>query len=203
MRFIGWLFAGVLLILVGWIGGPVAMASYRVAMATERESAREAVANALVEAHARPVKDGFRINLTIVTDYTPVRDCGYDPDKLLYDDKVPFLKSPEWGLDILRRRAMTDFNMIVPEYRAMHLAAHHAVPALAALTECLESPFAPLCRGVVDRMIATADAAQAKKTAELQAFFREQDQAILCTFLDGAAARRGITKTAAATKPAS
>lgn len=205
MRFIGWLFGALLLILVGWIGGPVAMASYREATATNPKLARLQTGKDLVDAYRRPAADGFRLNLSIYVpppDYKPVRACGYDPDILFKNENVAFLQSADWGFEVLQRRASADQARIVDDNRAEHFANHHAVAMMAALTQCLDSPLAALCRGRVDRMTAAADAATAKELAELQDFSREQNQAILCTFLDGAAARRGIAKTAAAPKPA-
>lgn len=206
MRFIMWLFAAVLLILLGWIGGPVAMATYRVAVATHPDGAKLQVAETLLDAYRRPAAGPFRLNLSIVhtpPDYRPVRTCGYDPDILFKNENVAFLQSADWGFDVLQRRASADQTRIVDDYRAEYLANHHAVATMAALSQCLDSPLAALCRRQVDRMAAAADAAGAKELAELQDFTRKQNHAILCTFLDGAAARRGITKTAAATKPAS
>ncbi|WP_439538325.1 hypothetical protein [Sphingomonas sp.] len=205
MRFIGWLFAAVLLILLGWIGGPVAMATYRVAMATDPAVARSQTAEDLLDAYRRPPAEAFRLNLSIVytpPDYRSARACGYDPDILFKDENVAFLQSADWGFEVLQRRASADQVRIIDDYRAEHFAKHHAVGTMAALSQCLNSPLAALCRGRVDRMTAAADAAGAKELAELQDVTRKQNQAILCTFLDGAAARRGIAKTAAATKPA-
>ncbi|MEG3179882.1 hypothetical protein [Sphingomonas sp. LT1P40] len=186
--------------MLGWIGGPVAMTSYRVATSANANVARYAVAGALVETHQRSGEDGFRFKITIMTDYAPIRACGYDPAILLQSEKVPFLLSADWGYEVLRRREARDFKAITRESRASHFAEHHSVATMAALTECLNSPFAPLCRGKVDRMTIAADAAEAKQIAESQAFAREQDAGILCTFLDGAAARRGIAKLVTAPK---
>lgn len=197
MRFIGWLLGALLLIAAGWIGGPVAMASYRVATATDPAAARQMVALTLVEAHASWAGDN-----TPPSRNAAIRACGYDPAVLLRDEKLPFLRSADWGSEVLRRRAAGDYEAIAREPRASHLAVHHSTITLAALTECLGTPLATFCRGKVDRMIAAVDGADAKKIAETQAFAREQDHAILCTFLDGAAARRGIAKTTPAPKPA-
>ena len=205
MRFIGWLFAAVLLILLGWIGGPVAMASYRVAMATHPAVAKLQVAEDLLDAYRRPAAGPFRLNLSIVytpPDYRPARACGYDPNIIFKDENVAFLQSADWGFEVLQRRASADQARIVDDFRAEHFANHHAVVTMAALSQCLDSPLAALCRGRVDRMASAADAAGAKELAELQDVSRKQNQAILCTFLDGAAVRRGIAKIAAATKPA-
>lgn len=205
MRFIGWLFAAVLLILLGWIGGPVAMATYRVATATHPAVARSQTAEDLLDAYRRPPADAFRLNLSIVytpPDYRPARACGYDPDIIFKDENVAFLQSADWGFEVLQRRASADQVRIVDDYRAEHFANHHAVATMAALSQCLDSPLAALCRGRVDRMAADADAAGAKELADLQDVSRKQNQAILCTFLDGAAARRGISKIAPAPKPA-
>ncbi len=197
MRFIGWLLGALLLILVGWFGGPVAMASYRVATAADPSAARQIVATALIEAHAARAGDN-----TAPSRDAAIRACGYDPAVLLRDEKVPFLRSADWGSEVLRRRAAGDYGAIAREPSASHMAVHHSTVKLAALTECLGTPLVAFCRGQVDQMIAAVDGAAAKKIAETQAFAREQDQAILCTFLDGAAAKRGIAKMTPAPKPA-
>lgn len=205
MRFVGWVFAAVLLILLGWIGGPVAMTSYREAMATNPNLVRRQTAEDLVNTYRRHAADGYRMNLSIVDappDYRPVRACGYDPEAILKNENVPFLQSADWGFEVLQRRASSDDARVVDDNRANYLAEHHTVVTMAALSQCVASPFASLCRGRVDRLAALADAAGAKEIAELRDFSHKQNQAILCTFLDGVAARRGIAKTAAAPKPA-
>lgn len=205
MRFIGWMFAGVLLIIVGWIGGPAAMASYREATAPSPDVTKLQVAEDLIDAHRRSVIGGFRVNLSIVAappDYTPVRACGYDPEALLKNENLPFWRSTDWGFDVLQRRASADLTRIGDEHRADHLAKHHPIATMTVLSQCLNSPLASLCRDRVDRMVSIADSAGAKEVAELRDFSREQNKAILCTFLDGAAERRGIAKNAPASKPA-
>ncbi|MCR5872164.1 hypothetical protein LRS12_16490 [Sphingomonas sp. J344] len=180
------------------------MASYRVGTAADAKVAREVVAEELFEAHQRAIVDGYRLNLTVdSTRYNePIRACGYDPENLLYEENVPFRVSTDWGFEVLQFRAGQAFASIAREERVTHLAAQHSPATMAALAQCLNSPIAPLCRGQVGRMMAAADTAVAKEVRETQAFAKEQDQAILCTFLDGAAARRGIAKTTTAPKPA-
>ncbi len=204
MRFAAWLFGGLLLIAAGWVGGPVAVASYRVATAADPNIARLQVARDLVDVSQRPVADGFRLNLTLdfTRHHAAIKACGYDPEKLLTEEGVPYLRSTDWGVDVLQQRAADDFATITQGERVMHLTKHHSTALMTVLTECLGTPLAALCRGQVDRIIAAADSANAKEVAETQAFSREQDQAILCTYLDGAAARRGIAKTTTAPKPA-
>ncbi|WP_422057617.1 hypothetical protein [Sphingomonas sp.] len=205
MRFVGWLFAAALMILLGWIGGPVAMTSYREAMAANPDLVKIQAAEDLVKTYRRHAAGGYRLNLSIVDtppDYNPVRACGYDPEAILKNENVPFLQSADWGFEVLQRRASGDYARVVDDNRASYLAEHHSVATMAALSQCLASPFASLCRGRVDRLAALADAAGAKELADLRDFARKQNQAILCTFLDGAAARRGITKTAAVAKAA-
>jgi hypothetical protein len=201
MRFIGWLFAAVLLILVGWIGGPVAMASYRVATAAKPDSARYVVAEALIDAHSDRDADGVHGQSSKSADDALIRECGYDAAALLGGEKGAFLRSADWGAEVLRQRATTEFAAVTPAMQAQHLAETRSVSTLAALTACLKSPLAQLCRSLVDPMVLNASAASSKSIAENQQFLREQDQAILCTFLDGAAARRGIAKIGPAPKP--
>lgn len=201
MRFIGWLLGALLLILIGWIGGPVAMASYRVATAAKPDSARYVVAQALIDAHSDRGADGVHGHSSLSDNDALIRACGYDPAVLLGEEKGPFLRSADWGAEVLRQRAAIDFGDVTPTMQAHHLAETRSVPTLAALTGCLKSPFAQLCRRIVDPMVLKASAASSKSIAENQQFLREQDQAILCTFLDGAAAKRGIAKTMPAPAP--
>ncbi|RYD65941.1 MAG: hypothetical protein EOP58_06510 [Sphingomonadales bacterium] len=202
MRFMGWLLGAIVLICLGWIGGPVAMASYRVATATVPDAARYGVARALVDAHADRGQDGVHGHSFKVEDDAPISACGYDAAALLGNEKGAFRRSPDWGAVVVRQRAMTDFGEVIPTMQAHNLAETQSVQTLAALTACLNSPFARLCRKIVDPMVETANTASSNEIAANQDFLRDQDQAILCTFLDGAAARRGITKIAPAPKPA-
>ncbi len=203
MRFIGWLFAGVLLILVGWIGGPAAMVSYRVATGADPDVERHQIADDLVTAYERHLEGRYRLNLTIHTrpDHAPIKACGYDPNELLSDEKGPFLLSADWGSEVLRQRAGLASAIMVHTHRTDYVVARHWPAAMAALTQCLDTPFAPLCRRYVGSMIVEADTAKGKEIAENKSFLQKQDQAILCTYLDGAAARRGITKIAPAPQP--
>ena len=202
MRFVASLLGALLLIAAGWIGGPVAMTSYRVATATNPDSARYVVAKALIHAHSDRGLDGVHGHSSKSADDALIRECGYDAAALLGEEKGAFLRSADWGAEVLRQRAAIEFGAVTPTMQAHHLAETRAVPTLAALTACLKSPFAQLCRRIVDPMVVKASAASSKSIAENQQFLREQDQAILCTFLDGAAAKRGIAKATPAPKPA-
>lgn len=204
MRFIGWLFAAVLLILLGWIGGPVGMAAYRLATKPYPEAVQHQISDDLVRTYESEIEGHYRLNLSIniKPDYAPIKACGYDPREILGEEKVPFLLSTDWGTEVLRIRAGLAKATIEHELRTDYVVTQYSPLALVALTQCIDTPFAPMCRGQIRGMIAAADAQHTKKLSENKKFLDDQDQAILCTFLDGAAARRGIAKTAAATKPA-
>lgn len=202
MRLVGWLFGAVSFVLLGWIGGPVAMASYQVTFTDQPERARVGVADALLQARDRPFETEARLNLSIASRNPEVWACGYDPDIVLGDEKVPYLVSADWGYRVLRRREQADFKKMVRDYRAAYFARHHSAATMAGLTECLASPMARFCRRAIDRMIGAADVAEAKAFAESEAFARQQDHRIRCDFLDGAAKRRGIAKDSAAPKSA-
>lgn len=203
MRFIGWMFSALLLILVGWIGGPAAMAIYRVATGADPEVQRHQIADNLVTAYDRHLEGRYRLNLTIHTlpDQAPIKACGYDPNELLDDEKVPFLLSADWGSEVLRQRARLASAIMVHTHRTDYVVARHSPAAMAALTQCLDTPFDSLCRRYVASIIVEADSAKRKEIAENESFLKKQDQAILCTYLDGAAARRGIAKAAPASQP--
>lgn len=201
MRFIGWLFAAVLLILLGWIGGPVAMLSYRVATAINPEGARESVADALLGAYHTMPSDQTVLQST-GPDTTSVRACGYPPYPLLREDGVPFSKTIDWGITVLNFRADRDDERDLRYVRTEAFAKTHSVAIMAALITCRDAPLERFCRARVEQMTVEADRANAKALAELRVIGEATDQRILCTYLDGAAARRGITKTAPAPKPA-
>lgn len=201
MRFIGWLLGALLLIAAGWIGGPVAMASYRVATAFEPDAARRTIATALDDAHERA--DGVEPRMASMSyDEQAVRACGYEVETLLQDEKVPFRMSADWGMIVLNSRAGMERERTRRMERVGHYAESHQATTLAALTACLDSSFTSICRPWVNEMAEEADRANAKALAEWSEFIREQDLQIKCTFLDGAAARRGISKTAPAPKAA-
>lgn len=202
MRFIGWLFAAVLVVFVGWLGGPVAMQSYRVATAADPEGAKQSVADALLGAyHTAPA--GQTTLQSSGPDISSVRACGYPPDPLLREEGVPFSRTVDWGITVLNFRASRDYERDLRHVRVEALAKSHSVAAMAALISCRDTPLERFCRPRVAQMTAEADRANAKAIAELRAMGQATDRRILCTFLDGAAARRGIAKAAPAPKPAS
>jgi len=201
MRFIGWLFAAVLFILLGWIGGPVAMLSYRVATAINPEGARESVADALLGAYHTVPADRTVLQST-GPDTTSVRACGYPPYPLLREDGVPFSKTIDWGIAVLNFRADRDDERDLRYVRAEAFAKTHSVAIMAALITCRDTPLERFCRTRVEQMTVEADRANAKALAELRVMGEATDRRILCTYLDGAAARRGIAKAAPAPKSA-
>jgi hypothetical protein len=197
MRFILWLVSAVLLVLAGWIGGPVAVHSYRVATAANPERARQAVAYALLDAY-RAAPDGAVALQSTGPDTASVRGCGYDPATLLREAGVPFSKSIDWDVTSLNLRAVQSRERGVRDIRAESLANTQSTVIMSALTACHNTPLEPLCRGRVADMIAAIDGTEAQALADIQAMARDSDRRILCTYLDGAAARRSIAKAAPA-----
>lgn len=200
MRFIIWLLSIVVLIIAGWIGAPVAMQSYRVATAANPERARQAVADTLLHAY-QPAPDGPVTLQSTGPDAASVRACGYDPAALLREEGVPFSKSIDWDITSLNLRAAQSRKGSIREIRAEALAKTQSTSVLAALTACRDTPLEPVCRGRVAHMIAAADGIEAKSLADIGAMAADSDRRILCTYLDGAAARRGIAKVAPAPNP--
>ena len=201
MRFIGWLFAAVLLILLGWAGGPVAMASYRVATSDTPDLARARIARGLDEAYERALAVEQPLS-SMGFDENSVRACGYDPQTILHEENLPFRLSTDWGMILLNNRAGAERERVESGFRVAHYAGSYWPATIAALTTCLDTPLASICQRRIETMAEAAKRANAKELAEARDFSRKQDLRIKCTFLDGAAARRGIAKIAPAPKPA-
>ncbi|MBA4761219.1 MAG: hypothetical protein H2053_05395 [Sphingomonas sp.] len=197
MRFFLWLLSVVALVLAGWIGGPVAMQSYRVATATNPERARQAVAYALLDAY-RDAPDGAIAPPSTGPDTASVRECGYDPATLLREDGVPFSKSIDWDITSLNLRAGQSHARGVRDIRAESLAKTQSTVLMSALIACHDTPLESVCRGRVAQMTAAIDGQEGQALADIRAMGRDSDRRILCAYLDGAAARRGITKAAPA-----
>jgi hypothetical protein len=194
MRFILWLVSAVFLVLAGWIGGPVAVHSYRIATAANPERARQAVAYALLDAY-QDAPDGAVAPQSTGPDTASVRGCGHDPATLLREEGVPFSRSIDWDITSLNLRAVQSRERGVRDIRAESLAKTQSTVAMSALIACQDTPLQPLCRGRVAEMNAATDGMEAKALADIRAMARDSDRRILCTYLDGAAARRGIAKT--------
>lgn len=200
MRFMLWLVSAVLLVLAGWIGGPVAMHSYRVATAANPERARQAVAYALLDAY-RAAPDGAVTSQSTGPDTASVRGCGYDPATLLREEGIPFSKSIDWDITSLNLRAVQGRERGVRDIRAESLAKTQSTVMMSALIACHDTPLEPVCRGRVADMTAAIDGIEAQALEDIRAMARDSDRRILCTYLDGAAARRGIAKAAPAPQP--
>lgn len=201
MRFIGWLFGAILLILVGWIGGPVAMASYRVATASDPDFERRIAASALLDARSR-ASAGIIELIDPATDTEAVRACGYDPDIILGETNLPFLQTVDWSLTLLNIQADRADEMMTRRLRNVALASTYSAATMTALATCLDSPLKGICLPRVEKMSGDADKINITELAKERVFSGEQTLRIKCTFLDGAAARRGIAKSAPTPKPA-
>ncbi|WP_066660590.1 MULTISPECIES: hypothetical protein [unclassified Sphingomonas] len=202
MRFIVWLLSAMLFVAVGWIGAPVAWHSYRAATAPNPERARQAVADALLRAYAA-APDGPATLQSGGPDTASVRGCSYDPAALLREEGVPFSKSVDWDVTSLNLRAAHSRKDGMREIRAEALAKTHSTAMLAALTACRDTPLERVCRAQLARMVAAADRTEAQALAQIAVMARESDRRILCSYLDGAAARRGIAKAAPTPQPTS
>lgn len=197
MRFMLWLVSVVLLVLAGWIGGPVAVQNYRVATAANPELARQAVAYALLDAY-QDAPDGAVTPQSTGPDTASVHGCGYDPAPLLREEGIPFSKSIDWDITSLNLRAVQSRERGVRDIRAESLAKTQSTVMMSALIACHDTPLEPVCRGRVAKMTAAIDGMEAQALADIRAMARDSDRRILCTYLDGAAARRGIAKAAPA-----
>ncbi|QDX25329.1 hypothetical protein FPZ54_04325 [Sphingomonas suaedae] len=201
MRFIGWLLGALLLILVGWIGGPVAMASYRVATASDPDFERRIAASALLDARSR-ASAGIIELIDPATDTEAVRACGYDPDIMLRETDVPFLQTVDWTLTLLNLQADRADEMTMRRLRSVALARTYSAETMTALATCLDSPLKGQCLPHVEKMSNDADKINMAELTKERVFSREQTLRIKCIFLDGAADRRGIAKSTPAPNPA-
>jgi hypothetical protein len=183
------IFLSLLLLATGAVFGPVLVAAAQSAMVEDSELAQANEASRLLEAY-RSTLEPMLLLLTI--EMPNPADCGYDQR----EDLLPFDGSAEeeWRaylyLDHWRMGTQNgSYLYAVSEYLDTRTTAFEA----AFLRRCIETTvFASVCAKEVKALVAGKRRSANTPAPPEPTFESAHEDRIICTFLDGIAARRGI-----------
>ncbi|QIG78948.1 hypothetical protein [Stakelama tenebrarum] len=178
-----------LLLATGAVFGPVLVAAAQSAMVENTEQAQAKEARQLLDAY-RSTLEPMLLLLSIVMP-SPA-ECGYDkPDELLPNDRAGETAwSNYMSLDIWRGEQIDDRYL---ESVAEYLDARTTTFEAAFLRRCIESTvFASVCANEVKALIDGKQRSAKTHAPPERTFESPTEDRIICTFLDGIAAQKGI-----------